>query len=92
MARKVLTDRTLKSLKPAASHYDVWDATVPGLGVRVSQTGQHLACHCCPFGNILATKLALLSVARCNAKIRSKRHGASITETHVTLCAGITPQ
>ena len=40
MARKVLTDRTLKSLKPAASHYDVWDATVPGLGVRVSQTGR----------------------------------------------------
>jgi Arm DNA-binding domain len=40
MARKALTDRTLKSLKPAASHYDVWDATVPGLGVRVSQTGR----------------------------------------------------
>jgi hypothetical protein len=31
---------TLKSLKPAASHYDLWDATVPGLGVRVSQTGR----------------------------------------------------
>ena len=41
MARKTLTDRTLKSLKPAArgKHYDLWDAVVPGLGVRVSDTG-----------------------------------------------------
>lgn len=41
MARKALTDRTLKSLKPAArgKHYDLWDAVVPGLGVRVSDTG-----------------------------------------------------
>lgn len=40
MARKTLTDRTLKSLKPAArgKHYDLWDAVVPGLGVRVSDT------------------------------------------------------
>jgi integrase len=38
---KALTDRTLKSLKPAArgKHYDLWDAVVPGLGVRVSDTG-----------------------------------------------------
>ena len=41
MARKALTDRTLKSLKPAArgKHYDLWDAVVPGLGVRVSDIG-----------------------------------------------------
>jgi integrase len=41
MARKTLTDRTLKSLKPAprGKHYDRWDAVVPGLGVRVSDTG-----------------------------------------------------
>lgn len=41
MARKALTDRTLKSLKPAVrgKHYDLWDAVVPGLGVRVSDIG-----------------------------------------------------
>ena len=41
MPRKTLTDRTLKSLKPApqGKHYDRWDAVVPGLGVRVSDTG-----------------------------------------------------
>lgn len=37
MSRQVLTDRTLKALKPAGAgkRYDVWDAVVPGLGVRV---------------------------------------------------------
>jgi integrase len=44
MARKVLTDRTLKGLanKPApkGKHYDVWDAIVPGMAVRVSETGR----------------------------------------------------
>lgn len=42
MARKTLTDRTLKSLQPAAEgkHYDRWDAVMPGLGVRVSDTGR----------------------------------------------------
>ena len=42
MASKALTDRTLKSLKAAAhgKHYDCWDTIVPGLGVRVSQTGR----------------------------------------------------
>lgn len=37
-----LTDRRLKSLKAAAKgkHYDEWDTTVPGLGVRVSDTGR----------------------------------------------------
>lgn len=42
MARKTLTDRTLKALKPK-SHgkpYDVMDAIVPGLGVRVLGSGQ----------------------------------------------------
>jgi integrase len=39
---KALTDRTLKSLKPApeGKPYDVWDATVSGLGVRVSDNGR----------------------------------------------------
>jgi integrase len=42
MARKKFTDRTLKSIKPAAEgkHYDVWDTDVRGLGVRVSDTGR----------------------------------------------------
>ena len=42
MARKALTDRTLKALKaaPSGKHYDRWDATIPGLGVRVSDTGR----------------------------------------------------
>lgn len=37
-----LTDRRLKSLKAASKgkHYDEWDTTVPGLGVRVSDTGR----------------------------------------------------
>jgi len=42
MARKALSDRTLKSLKAAAEnkHYDRWDSIVPSLGVRVSDTGR----------------------------------------------------
>ncbi|MGO9050276.1 MAG: hypothetical protein ACLP19_17480 [Xanthobacteraceae bacterium] len=42
MARKKLTDRTLKSLKPApeGKQYDIWDANAPGMGVRVSDTGR----------------------------------------------------
>jgi integrase len=35
-----LTDRLLKSLKTKAERYDRWDTTVPGLGVRVSETGR----------------------------------------------------
>jgi integrase len=35
-ARRNITDRLLKSLKPRGERYDVMDATVPGLGVRVS--------------------------------------------------------
>jgi integrase len=42
MPRRVLNDRTIKALKPAKKGqlYDVWDALVPGLGVRVSETGR----------------------------------------------------
>jgi integrase len=40
--RKTLTDKLLKSLKPAATDTrdDYWDAIVPGLGVRVTDTGR----------------------------------------------------
>lgn len=40
--RANFTDRGLKALKAAKSgtHYDRWDAVVPGLGVRVSETGR----------------------------------------------------
>jgi len=39
--KKHLTDRTLKSLKPApaSKRYDVWDSDVPGMAVRVSDKG-----------------------------------------------------
>jgi integrase len=42
VAKKTLTDRLLKSLKraPEGQRYEVIDAVVPGLGVRVSPTGQ----------------------------------------------------
>lgn len=42
MTKKVLTDRALKALKPAASgkRYDVMDGVVPGFGVRVTDKGQ----------------------------------------------------
>jgi integrase len=40
--KRNLTDRTLKSLKPAkpGQHYDVWDLRFPGFGVRASDTGR----------------------------------------------------
>jgi integrase len=40
--RRVLTDRTINSLKPAKAgqRYDVRDGVVPGLGVRVTDRGQ----------------------------------------------------
>ena len=40
--KRNLTDRTLKSLRPAEAgkHVDVWDAGFPGFGVRVSDTGR----------------------------------------------------
>ena len=42
MAKKVLTDRGLKALKPAAAgkRYDVMDGVVPGFGIRVTETGR----------------------------------------------------
>jgi len=40
MSKKRLTDRKLKSLKPARKRYDIMDADVPGFGVRVSEKGQ----------------------------------------------------
>ena len=42
MAKVTLTDRKLQALAPAPAgkRYDVWDALVPGLGVRVTDKGQ----------------------------------------------------
>ena len=46
MIKRALTDRKVKSLKrdtkleDQLGHYDVWDAVVPGLGVRTSRTGR----------------------------------------------------
>jgi integrase len=42
MAKRKITDRTLKALKPApkGKHYDVWDVLIPAFGVRVSDTGR----------------------------------------------------
>jgi integrase len=42
MAKRHLTDRTLKALKaaPPGTHRDVWDTGFPGFGVRVSDTGR----------------------------------------------------
>src|SRR5262249_32962344 len=41
MPKRVLNDRTLKALKPAEAgqRYEVMDAIVPGLGVRVTERG-----------------------------------------------------
>lgn len=40
--KQTLTDRTLKALKPAPAgkRYTVWDAVVPGFGVRVNDKGR----------------------------------------------------
>ncbi len=40
MARKKLTDRTVKLLRPRSERYEVWDASTPGFGVRVSPAGR----------------------------------------------------
>jgi integrase len=40
MAKKRLTDRTLKALKPKDKRYDLMDTDVPGFGVRVTERGQ----------------------------------------------------
>jgi integrase len=41
VAKRTLNDRIIKALKPAATgqRREVWDALVPGLGVRVTDTG-----------------------------------------------------
>ena len=41
MGKRVLNDRTIKGLKPATpgKRYDIMDALVPGLGVRVTENG-----------------------------------------------------
>jgi len=41
MAKRTLNDRVIKGLKPAPAgqRREVWDALVPGLGVRVTDTG-----------------------------------------------------
>src|SRR5260370_41798120 len=41
MARRKLTDRTLKTLRPApeGKRYDIMDVEAPGLGVRVTDKG-----------------------------------------------------
>src|SRR5262245_23383716 len=41
MARRTLNDRIIKALKPAKAgqRHETWDALVPGLGVRVTDTG-----------------------------------------------------
>jgi hypothetical protein len=40
--KRLLTDRTLKALKPAeaGTRYIVWDVAVPGFGVRVTDKGR----------------------------------------------------
>jgi hypothetical protein len=40
-AKKALTDRAIRALKPAPAgkRLIVWDAQIPGLGVRVTDTG-----------------------------------------------------
>jgi integrase len=42
MGKRNLSDRTLKALKPAKSgqRYELWDALVPGFGVRVTDKGR----------------------------------------------------
>jgi hypothetical protein len=41
MGKRVLNDRIIKAIKPAAAgkRVEVWDALVPGLGIRVTDTG-----------------------------------------------------
>jgi len=40
MAKKKLTDRALKLLKPRRERFEVWDSSTPGFGVRVSPAGR----------------------------------------------------
>ena len=40
MARKKLTDRAVKLLRPRSERFEVWDTSASGFGVRVSPTGR----------------------------------------------------
>ncbi len=40
MAKKKLTDRAVKLLKPGSERFEVWDSSAPGFGVRVSPAGR----------------------------------------------------
>lgn len=40
MTKKRLTDRAVKLLKPRNERFEVWDASTPGFGVRVSPAGR----------------------------------------------------
>jgi integrase len=40
MVKTTLTDRRLKTLRGSDDYYDVWDAAVPGFGVRVAPSGR----------------------------------------------------
>jgi integrase len=61
MAKRNLTDRTLKALKPApkGKTYDVMDSVVPGFGVRVSDTGRRTFILVARYGSSNPTRRAL---------------------------------
>ncbi len=40
MPSQRLTDRSLRALKTEGQRVEVWDKTLPGFGVRVSETGR----------------------------------------------------
>ena len=41
MAKRTLNDRIIRAIKPAPAgkRHEVWDALVPGLGLRTTETG-----------------------------------------------------
>ena len=39
MQKQILTDRTIKALKPRLKRFEIMDAVVPGFGVRVTESG-----------------------------------------------------
>ncbi|HEY1385418.1 MAG TPA: Arm DNA-binding domain-containing protein, partial [Dongiaceae bacterium] len=44
MASQELTDLTIRALEPRDKQYDVWDANMPGLMLRVSPSGTKAFC------------------------------------------------
>ena len=40
MAKKKLTDRAVRLLKPGDGRFEVWDSSTPGFGIRVSPAGR----------------------------------------------------